>query len=495
MPERRLPNVLLISTDQQRFDSLGCYGNPAVQTPVLDQLAAEGTLFENCYAASPMCSPSRASLMTGLYPRNHGLWANGVAMAGNHPLLSRTLADIGYDCGLVGKFHLAPADAGRTEQRFDDGFRMFEWAHDPVHTSPQNRYQQWLAQNHPDIYQAYQEQARRPWDAEAGNQARGALPLDTVRPEAHYSSWVADKSIEFIDDDARPDGQPFFLIANFFDPHHPFGAPQEFLDLYDPATLRSPVGSIEELRGKPSPQLGYSEKSYAGTAPGFQEYSPQEISELIATYYAMISLVDSRVGRILAALDRSGRADDTLVIFTSDHGEMLGDHAMLLKGPMLYEGAVRVPLIVKWKDHLPAGARIPQLVETIDLTSTVLAATGVSAMRDAQGADLRPLANGTAENWRDWSLVEYRDGGFPQAEPIFTTMLRHGRYKLIFWHGRPAVNRPLEGELYDLESDPGEINNRWNDPGVADVRREMTERLVDVMVATEDRSQPRTANW
>lgn len=433
--------------------------------------------------------------MTGLYPRNHGLWANGVAMADHHRLLSRALADAGYDCGLVGKFHLSPADDGRTEHRFDDGFRMFEWAPDPVQASPQNRYHQWLARKHPQVWEQYRAGVGVPWDSDAGNRSLGGMPIDSVDPEAHYSTWVAEKSMEFIIDDQRPADQPFFLLANFFDPHHPFGVPQEFLDLYDPAALPPPSGSVAELADKPTPQPGYSKTSYAGTAPGFQDYTAEEISGLVATYYAMISLVDSRVGRILTALEHSGRAEDTLVIFTSDHGELLGDHAMLLKGPMLYDASVRIPLIARWKGHLPAGARIPQLVQTVDVTNTVLAATGIAAMADAQGADLLPLANRAGAAWRDWALVEYRDAGFPQDPPIFTTMLRRGDLKLVVWHGQPATDRPREGELYDLSSDPHELHNLWADPDHATDRQEMTEHLLDVMVATEDRNQPRFANW
>ncbi|HWC84048.1 MAG TPA: sulfatase-like hydrolase/transferase [Pseudonocardiaceae bacterium] len=494
MPSRSRPNILIISTDQHRFDALGCYGNEIIQTPAIDGLAAQGTVFENCYAASPMCSPSRASLMTGLYPRNHGLWANGVAMSDHHRLLSRALADDGYDCGLVGKFHLAPADEGRTEHRFDDGFRMFEWAHDPVHPSPQNSYHRWLAEHHPETWAEYQKTTRPAWDAESGNQARGALFLDTVDPAAHYSTWVANRAVDFLGEDERSEDEPFFLIANFFDPHHPFGAPEEYIRRYRPDGVPAPVGSPAELTEKPEPQQGYSQTSYAGTAPGFQDYTADEIQDLIVRYYAMVSLVDDQVARILAALEKSGRAEDTLVVFTSDHGEMLGDHGMILKGPMMYEGAVRIPLILRWPGRIPAGGRAADLVQTIDVHGTVLAATGCRAMPGAQGGDLAALARGETP-WRDFALVEYRDAGFPQDPPIHTTMLRRGDHKLVVWHGRPASDRKLDGELYDLAADPGEQHNLWADPAHAELRHELTDHLLDALVATEDRSRPRTSTW
>ncbi|MGH3447107.1 MAG: sulfatase family protein [Nocardioidaceae bacterium] len=497
MATRRVPNIVIISSDQQRFDAMGCYGNDAIRTPALDALADEGALFENCYSQSPMCSPSRASLMTGLFPRNHGLWANGVALPSNRRLLSRILADTGYDCGLIGKFHLAPCAGGRTEPRGDDGFRMFEWAHDPTHTSPQNRYQQWLAEHHPDIYSEYRTTVdRQAWDSEAGNQARGALYLDTVRPEAHYSSWVANQAIEFIRADERSSDQPFFLVANFFDPHHPFGAPPQYRGLYDATQLPRPIGGVTELAGKPEAQLSYSRSSYAGTSPGFQDYSSTELQELIANYYGMVSLVDAQVARILEALVDAGASEDTLVIYTSDHGEMLGDHGMVLKGPMMYECAVKVPLLMRWPAIVPPGTRIDALTQTIDLTSTVLHAAGLTqAMPWVQGEDLVPLTRDPQAPARNWALVEYRDAGFPEQPPIHTTMLRRGDHKLVLWHGTPATDRKREGELYDLAADPNELHNLWDEPDAASVRNELIADLVDVLAATEDRSQERTAAW
>ena len=137
------PNILFICTDQQRYDSLGCYGNQWIKTPAIDRLAQEGVLFENCYTQSPVCAPARASLLTGQYPSNHGLWANGVSLPAHHRLFTRELADNGYDCGMVGKFHLGACFGGRTEPRLDDGLRFFRWAHDPTHGSPENAYHRW----------------------------------------------------------------------------------------------------------------------------------------------------------------------------------------------------------------------------------------------------------------------------------------------------------------------------------------------------------------
>ena len=482
MPDQGRPNILFICTDQQRFDALGCYGNVHVQTPAIDGLAQEGVLFEQCYVQSPVCSPSRASLLTGQYVHSHGLWANGVSLPAYAPLFSKALAEDGYDCGLIGKWHLSACFEGRTEPRLDDGFRVFKWAHDPTHGSPQNQYHRWLEASHPELY------------AEAirhgtGRQGHKTVPFDTMPTEAHYSHWVGEQSIAFLEEERAAD-TPFFLWVNFFDPHHPFSAPQEYLDRYDPATLPIPIGYTGELESKPEIQRQASQKSYGGHAAGFLEHSAAQIQEIIAAYYAMISLIDDEVARILERLQALGLDENTLVVFTSDHGEMLGDHQLLLKGPMLYEAAVHVPLILRWPGHLPAGERRSQLVEWIDLNPTFLEAAGVAIQPGNQAQSLLPLARGDANaSTRGWALCEYRDSGHPYQPAVHTTMLRRGQYKLIVYHGVPATDRAREGELYDLASDAQELRNLWTDPAYREIKTTLQETLLDVLVATEARGR------
>jgi arylsulfatase A-like enzyme len=488
MANPRRPNILFICTDQQRYDALGCYGNPHIQTPTIDGLARDGVLFERCYVQNPVCAPSRASLVTGQYVHNHGLWANGVELPPHAPLVSRALADGGYDCGMIGKMHLASCFAGRTEpRREDDGYRFYRWAHDPSHTSPGNAYHQWLADRHPALY----EQAK----ASGERRRHQAAAFDTLPTEAHYSRWASEMALEFLRDQRDPE-QPFFLWLNFFDPHHPFVAPQEYLDRYDPETLPDPIAAPDELAAKPPIQTEASQESYAGHARGFADHSSRDIKQIIAAYYAMVTLIDDETARVLAVLDELGLAEDTIVIFTSDHGEMLGDHQLLLKGPLLYESAVRVPLILRWPGRLPAGERRSDLVQWIDLTSTFLDAAGLDQMSTAHGMSLLPLARGDANaEVRGWALCEYRNSGHGYDPPVHLTMLRRGHHKLIVQHGQPATTRPRTGELYDLEADPQELRNLWDDPAAAAIRIDLERFLLDVLVATEDRSQPREAHW
>lgn len=482
------PNILFICTDQQRFDTLGCAGNPRIDTPTLDRLAAEGVRFDRCYTQSPVCAPARASLLTGQYPHRHGLWANGVALPRRNQLLTRALADAGYDCGLVGKFHLAACFGGRTEPRLDDGLRVFEWAHDPTHGSPENAYHRWLATKHPALF-------REAMANGTGRQGHVAVRFDQMPTEAHYSHWVAEMANEFLRDTRDP-ARPFFLWLNFFDPHHPFVAPREYLDRYNPDDLPPPIGGAAELATKPPIYAEASRESYAGHARGFASYSAREIQETIAAYYAMISLIDDEVQRVLATLDAVGRREDTLVVFTSDHGEMLGDHALLLKGPMMYEGAVRVPLILRWPGRLPADTVRDELVEWFDLGPTLLEAAGLPPLPESQATSLLPLARGEADaRRRDFALCEYRNSGHPYDPPVHTTMFRQGRFKLVVHHGAPASDRARTGELYDLETDPQELVNLWDAPEHARTRLDLEGRLLDALVASEDRAQAREAYW
>ncbi len=465
-------------------------------TPNLDALAAEGTRFDACYVQSPVCSPSRASLFTGTYPRNHGLWANGVALPRHHDMFTRALADAGYDCGMIGKQHLATCEHAVTEPRSEnDGYRVFEWSHSAQNRSRQNAYLQWLSHAFPKLHDEIFPDEGHPSNAGAGNKAKGPTPMNTVPVEAHFSHWVAERSIDFIETERRAD-EPFFLMANFFDPHRPFGAPEEFRALIDADGIPPPIRVEGELAEKPSLQSAYSKASYAGAAPGFEDYSKAEIRELRANYFAMIALVDHEIGRILAALEASGEMENTLIVFTSDHGEMLGDHSQLLKGPMLYDACTRVPLILHWPGIVSEGARREELVQWIDLSATYLDAAGCPPLASGQGASLLPMARGDAgEDWRDFALCEYRDSGHPGKRPVHSSMFRRGDWKLVVCHGDAAGGRKREGELYHIADDPGELSNLYADPAHRETRRRLKAELLDVIAATEDRSAPGVANW
>lgn len=488
------PNILFICTDQQRGDSLGCTGASWAVTPNLDALAADGANFRNCYVQNPVCSPSRASLFTGKYPSNHGLYANGVPLPADQRMFTKTLANAGYDCGMIGKQHLAPCDNWATEPRRDDGYGVFEWAHGPNHRALENDYHRWLRKTHPAIYQDIFPDSGANEDIEISNQARTGTPIDHVPKDAHYSHWVGERAVDFIELE-RGNDQPFFLMANFFDPHHSFGAPDEFRNLIDADAIPDPVTHATELDEKPAPHRAYSEKSYSGTAPGFQEYSAAEIKEIRAQYWAMIALIDYEVGRILSALDDSGQADNTLVVFSSDHGEMLGNHQQLLKGPQLYDDLTRVPLLVRWPERILVGSDISDLVQWVDLSATFLDAASCAPGKGVQGQSLLPLVDGETDGRRLWAMSEYRYSGFATDPLIMTTMLRYENWKLIMWHGAPACGNTRDGELYNLADDPNELHNLYKSSEHDKQRRKMKGLLLQAMADAEDRTERQKNDW
>jgi len=486
---RTRPNILLLCTDQHRYDVISTHPGSAARTPNLQRLGDAGAVFDGCYAPSPVCAPTRASMLTGRYPSQHGLWSNGVTLPERASLVSRELADAGYRCGLVGKLHLAAAYQGTTEQRVADGFEDFRWAHDPFHGSPENAYHRWLRERHPGLWERAVGDVVTP---EVTNFTHADTAFDAMPTEAHYSTWVTEETEEFLRRTAADD-RPFFLMANFFDPHHPFVAPQEYLERYPPGSVPPPVGGPAELDGKPDVQRDASRSSYVGHGPSYPDFDEHGIDAIRRTYHAMVSLVDDCVGRILATLDAAGLTDDTLVIFTSDHGEMLGDHALLLKGPMMYEPAIRVPMIVRWPGQVPQGTRVADgFVGVHDVAATVRRAAGLAA--DGPGLDLVDVARGGTAP-RDHALAQYRDAGYPYQPEVLTTMLRSGPYKIVVWHGAPATARTRQGELYDLATDPDELTNLWDAPGYAEVKARLLAELADVQVSLEDRGAPRVHPW
>jgi arylsulfatase A-like enzyme len=393
---------------------------------------------------------------------------------------------------MIGKQHLSPCDTWRTEPRQDDGYRVFEWAHGPNHRALENDYHRWLRRTHTDIYQGIFPDKGANENTEYSNRARTGTPIDHVPKEAHYSHWVAERAIDFIDHDRE---EPFFLMVNFFDPHHSFGAPQEYRDLIDADAIPVPVTKPGELDEKPKDHREYSEKSYGGTSPGFQDYTAAEIKEIRAQYWAMIALIDYEVGRILAVLEEAGHGQNTLVVFTSDHGEMLGNHQQLLKGPQLYDDLCRVPLIARWPEKIAAATSFAHPVQWIDLTATILDASGCAPGAGVQGQSLMPMLAGQNVAFRPWAMCEYRDSGFPSEPAIMTTMLRYKNWKLIVWHGAPACGNTRDGELYDLEADPGELHNLFHAPDHAKQRRLMKERMLAAMADAEDLTQRQARPW
>ncbi|MDA1066253.1 MAG: sulfatase-like hydrolase/transferase [Verrucomicrobia bacterium] len=442
------PNILFYCTDQQRFDTIGALGNPYVQTPRLDQLVQEGTAFTHAYCQSPICTPSRSSFMTGLYPSRVHNTRNGndTWPADAPPLISKLLADSGYVCGNVGKFHLTSSGL-RTEPRLDDGYSYWKFSHAPRDDWKEGHdYADWVREKGGDL------------------DALRASP-DNVPPEFHQTTWATDRSIEFI---SRNEDQPWFLTVNIYDPHPPFVPPKEYADRFDPKDMPG-------AHHKESDRVMHEKLKGADFQKASKVYrSPAEFDgkKEQALYYAMIAQIDDQFARLLQALDDSDQRNNTLIVFSSDHGEALGDHGLILKGCRFYEGLVRVPLIFSWPGVVQQNVQVGGLVELLDMSATILDFAGLEIPEYFQGNSLRSHLEGKAsgEQIRDSVRCEYFDAvdaHFTDGNGTFATMYRRGQYKLCVYHGLKL------GELYDLASDPWEHNNLWDSPEHQSLKHEL----------------------
>jgi arylsulfatase A-like enzyme len=482
-PATSRPNILWICSDQQRFDTIGALGNAHIRTPNIDGLVGDGVAFTHAFCQSPICTPSRSSFLTGLYPSAaHGCMNGNERWGEGAPLVTKLLADDGYDCGLAGKLHLAGA-SGRLEPRpLDDGYRVFLWSHHPEDDWPEGHaYADWLRSKGYDP----KEISHHP---------------ESVPVELHQSSWCARMAVEFIEEQREG---PWLMSINFFDPHAPFNPPRDYLDHYDPKTLPDPLFRPSDLEA----QAKLAGVTFQNPARDPEAFDARQVK---AAYYAMIELIDDCVGQMLEALDRTGQRDNTIVIFMSDHGEMLGDHGLLLKGCRFYEGLVRVPLIISAPGLAQKGIISDALVELTDLAPTLLEAAGTPFPDRMQGRSLLPLLTGRSDihHHRDTVRSEFyralspekrdpgktsglsaRDVGSRGVLPIgvaYGTMLRDRRYKLVVYHGHD------HGELFDLETDPGEFNNLWDDPDYAGLRFELIKRSFDQLALAVDTGPKQT---
>ncbi|MFC1716947.1 sulfatase [Candidatus Poribacteria bacterium] len=466
----RRPNILWLCTDQQRFDTITSLGNSYIRTPNIDKLASEGVTFTRAYSPSPVCTPSRAAFLTGRYPRTARCRQNGAHIPPDEILVTRLLAEDGYDCGLVGKLHLGPCHK-RMEKRINDGYRVFEWSHHPAPDWPENDYIKWV------------ESKGQSW-SKLYNRTPGEPVWAGMPTEFHQTTWCAEKTIEFLSEER--DG-PWLMSFNCFDPHHAFDPPAEYLERYDPSDVPMPSFQPGELDNKPKFQRVDHQGAYGGNGMSFARLNEYQRRQVVAAYYAMIELIDDQVARILKALDETGQRDDTLVIFTSDHGEMLGDHGILLKGPYFYDCAIRVPLIMRWPGQFPAGLQSDALVELMDLAPTVLEAGGLSPLDRMQARSLMPICTGQASpnEHKDQVYCEYYNAMPGHDHSAHGTMIFDGRYKIAVYHGRD------EGELYDLESDPNEFSNLWHSSEHKDLKFDLMKRCFDASIFTMDPYPPR----
>ena len=489
-------NVVWFCADQMRYDGIDCLGNETIRTPNIGSIGRTGTRFHRHLTPNQICSPSRASMFTGLYPRRHGLHRNGVALDESIDLIPRTLAHRGFCTHGIGKFHLQPlqAPAGRRmpesmafwKTRESRDWRGPYYGFDTVDvvlgegdfSVIAGHYAQWLRTRHPEALHLYtSEAALEPSPSDLFEVWKSAIPC-----ELHYNFWIADRAIEFIDG-ASPQ-EPFFLYVSFPDPHHPFTPPRPYCDLYAPYSMPLPTVRDGELDLMPS-YLVAAGDPWAEAGAGSYDRMPaqpveqgcvittEHISEdtmrlIIAHTYGMIGMIDDAVGRVLAALTRRGLLSNTLVLFTTDHGELLGDHGLLRKGPSPYRQLLQVPLLM-------CGPGIPEdrdehtITSHIDLFATILEYLGLPEP-ETDGCSLSSLLRGDHSAWqRDAVYAEY----YPRAfEEQYNQSIITERWRLTLY---PKCSE--WGELFDLKADPHEQRNLFHEPSARSIVVELTERM------------------
>ena len=474
------PNILLFCTDQQRADLLGCMGHPVIRTPHLDALAADGVLLRRLYVQGTVCMPSRASIFTGQYPSRHGITDNGYELPDSAVTLADIFAGAGYHTICVGRTHVRCSLPQPVLPR--EGFYGFrECYHSQCYWPGLDRHSEyiaWLRREHPQ------------W----ADVAAMAQPVD--RDDAHCASWwelpdhlsmnawVTNTALDAIRRHraARP-SQPFLLWAGTWDPHARFAVPAPWDRLYPPDRIPLPVRREGELADLPP--------HYARLAltPGKQRFRvpyDEGLRNTLSIYYGMISHVDDQFGRLRRGLAELGVADDTIIVFMSDHGDMGGDHWCWTKGPYWFDGALRVPGIIAAPGLLPAGRTTDGLVETIDLLPTLGELAGVKMPPTVQGRSCAPLLRGARDTHRPDVYAEHHDH-HQCGDRMF--QLRTARHRLVHYADRPY------GELYDLEQDPDALHNRWADPAYATVKHELRLALLNRLMANQERPDTRLANW
>ncbi len=529
MATTKRPNFLFIITDQHRADHLGCYGNQVVHTPSIDRIAHGGTRFENFYVATPICMPNRATIMTGRMPSLHGARQNGIPLSLNATTFVEIMRSAGYDTALIGKCHLQsisgnPPTIGMPEPdsnklqppehlreaerswpsrgRYDQELRS-TWLNDPEFeiTLPYygfnhvelavghgdevvGHYYRWLKQRHADA-----DSLRGPKNQLPGNNYVAPQAWRTRVPEELYpTAYVAERTIKYLENYSRTErSKPFYLQCSFPDPHHPFTPPGRYWDMYDPEQIILPpsfnsaerpiVAHLQEL---------YDERAQNKSNRDGQRtfaISEREAHQAIALTYGMITMIDDAVGSILGWLKTLRLDEDTVVIFTSDHGDFMGDHQLLLKGALHYRGLVRVPFI--WHD--PAGETHglvnSGLCGTLDIANTILDRAGLAGHNGMQGISLLPAVNGAPTGREALVIEEHQRRGYMgfknnfRARTLITKQNRLTIYQGVDW-----------GELYDFDADPYEQNNLWNEPIGQTRRHEMMEQLARKLMELADSS-------
>jgi len=462
------PNIVLIFPDQHRADTMGCAGNPAINTPNLDHLAEEGVLFGRCCTNSPLCMPARASLISGKYVNQHGVWHNNISADRYGPSHVRNIRDAGYHTALVGKTHLYVHGAEQVKDTRNHVQELLDWGYMDTHelTGPwasariDSPYTDYLADKglldiHREYIRHYLQGMRsgelRPWDE----------PPPPLAPEDHLDTYTGRKSAEWIRN--YNGDKPFYLQVLFPGPHDPFDSPKEYRAMYKPEDM--PVGIMDKPSWPVTPQQELVLRWSA------LDGMTVEQKKLLRTfYYAKVDLIDDAIGEVVKALEERGMLDNTWIIYTSDHGEMLGDHYMSHK-IVFYEGALKIPCIIRPPKGVK-GWKSNGLTDQIDITATLMDIADAVSFKDSDGVSLlsKIQAGPDAPDAQTHKEAIY-------SEVSLYSMVLTDKYKMTV----DALTRQPT-ELYDIENDPDELDNIVRYPELKAVQEELLEKYINTLL-------------
>ena len=477
MPDDSRPNIVIIMADQLRADALGCAGNDIIRTPNIDRLAAEGVRFDRAFCQGPLCMPARWSLLTGRYVRDHGVFENDWDMTQDIPNLAQHLQQAGYYTSCIGKMHLFADETlvcGRPELASDPHVtpRYRQVGFDEPHPAPEKNGVMGLDCEYVDhlkergLFESYGEWFHlRAYPKKTATHTGLPMwfPESTPLPNEDYlDTWTGQEVVKWIDD--YDSDQPFFQWVGFPGPHEPHDAPSDYVDLY--RNVEIPVG---ERIPPEVPESGplHTLMRWLQTTAQWEGLTDDIVQLLTRYYYANITAIDDQVGEIVEALERKGILDNTWIIFTADHGEMMGDHWMLWK-MLFYEQSATVPLIVRPPAGME-GRTVEGIVEHVDVTATLEAVTGIAPLPNNEGQSLMGHIDGSGGPTRE--VAHSENYGFG----MFAT----DRYKLVVFED---TKEPAQ--LFDLQEDPDENVNVVADPGYADVIDQMMRDHVEPFLAT-----------
>ena len=466
------PNIVFIFSDQQRADTQGYAGDPVAITPHLDGLAAQGAAFSKCFTSSPVCMTARASLMTGHQVHKHGIWAFANPEIRHGQSHVRKIRDAGYHTGVVGKTHLWHDHKQHAnvhqEEMHDWGFVDARETTGPSESlSTASRYTDHLAEkglldahrNYLDMY--LRGKRPLPWE----------LPPTKLPKEDHLDMFIASLAVDWLGD--CPSDQPFYLQVNFGGPHDPWDAPPEYRSLYNPDDI--PLSITEKPRGPASPHV----QQLLQHAPAKLDHMSEAENRVMKSYYySKVTLIDDCIGRVVNALEQQGLMENTWIVFSADHGEMLGDHGLLAK-KCFYEGAINVPCLLRPPGGCEARTS-SALTCHLDIVSTLVDIAGAAPLDHCDGRSLLPLLADTSSARHQQAILS--ELGLP---PNTFSMVRTETHKLSI---DTLSRQPID--LYDLRDDPNELHNRLDDPGYQGIKEELIEQVLNPLLADLD-----TTTW